>query len=371
MVPEGWGECRLGEVTEFQRGFDLPKSQRQVGEIPIISSAGYSGWHSTAKVERAGIVTGRYGSIGDVFLVYEDHWPLNTTLWVKDFHGNHIQWAYHLLQTIDYAKFSDKTGVPGINRNDIHRIKVRVPPLPEQRKIAEILGTWDRAIEVAEAQLAAAKTQKRSLMQQLLTGKRRFSEFEGQPWKEVRLGDVGQVITGSTPSTKNEHYYGGPIPFVSPADLDGRTLIYSAQKTLTHEGMSVSRTVPKGATLFSCIGYIGKVGLAGVDLVTNQQINAVVPNSSVDSEYLFYALSAIGPKVKLLAGHNVVPIVNKSEFSLQRITLPPLREQKKIAASLGIADVEVAIFSTNIENLRTEKNALMQQLLTGKRRVSI
>jgi len=133
MVPEGWVNQNLGDVTEFQRGFDLPKSQREAGSIPIVSSGGYSGLHSVAKVERSGIVTGRYGSIGEVFYVEGHHWPLNTTLWVKDFHNNDLRWAYYLLQTVDYAKFSDKTGVPGINRNDIHRIKVGVPPLPEQR----------------------------------------------------------------------------------------------------------------------------------------------------------------------------------------------------------------------------------------------
>lgn len=371
MVPEGWHKQTLGNVAEFQRGFDLPKSQREAGDVPIVSSGGYSGWHSVAKVERAGIVTGRYGSIGEVFYVEDDHWPLNTTLWVKDFHGNEIRWAYYLLQTIDYAKYSDKTGVPGINRNDIHRINVGVPPLPEQRKIADILSTWDQAIETTEALLANARTQKRALMQQLLTGKRRFPEFEGQPWKEVRLGDVAKIITGSTPATQTPEYYGGPVPFVSPADLQGQNNLITAAKTLTAEGASVSRLVPKDAILFSCIGQIGKIAKSGMTVVTNQQINSVVPNADVDPDFLFYELQRCAPRVALLAGHNVIPIINKSEFSLTKVCLPSLAEQSCIAEVLNNQNAVIEELTEQVAKLRTEKKALMQQLLTGKRRVVV
>ncbi len=124
MVPEGWSIKKLGEVGELQRGFDLPKEKRKKGSIPIISSGGVTGYHDTPKAMAPGVVTGRYGSIGDVFYIDQDYWPLNTALWVKDFHGNDEKFIYYLLCSFNFEKFSDKTGVPGVNRNDLHSIKV-------------------------------------------------------------------------------------------------------------------------------------------------------------------------------------------------------------------------------------------------------
>jgi len=184
MVPEGWIEKRLGKVAELQRGFDLPSRLRIEGNVPIISSSGYSGFHNEVKVSAPGLVTGRYGSIGSVFYVNEDFWPLNTSLWVKDFHGNEVKYLYYLLSKIDYKKYSDKTGVPGVNRNDLHAIKVLVPPLEEQNKIAKILTTWDKAITTTEKLLVNSQQQKKALMQQLLTGKKRFEGF-GASWRIV------------------------------------------------------------------------------------------------------------------------------------------------------------------------------------------
>ncbi len=145
---EEWCTVNLGEVLTLQRGYDLPASVRNDGgKTPVISSSGISGYHDIHKAEPPGVFTGRYGSIGGVFYITQPFWPLNTTLYVRDFKGNHPLFIYYLLQCVDFDKFSDKTGVPGINRNDIHRLKVLLPSLLEQRRISDILSTWDRAID--------------------------------------------------------------------------------------------------------------------------------------------------------------------------------------------------------------------------------
>ncbi|MFB2768321.1 restriction endonuclease subunit S [Pelatocladus sp. BLCC-F211] len=168
-IPSNWVEKRLGEIATLQRGFDLPTSTRRSGNIPVISSSGFSGTHDTAMVSAPGVVTGRYGTIGEIFWIEEDFWPLNTSLFVKDFHGNYPLFVYYLLQRVDLKKFSDKTGVPGINRNDVHKIKVLLAPIEEQRKIAEILGTWDSAIALTEKLITAQQKRKKALMQSLLS----------------------------------------------------------------------------------------------------------------------------------------------------------------------------------------------------------
>ena len=119
-----WTARELSDFLTLQRGFDLPTQDRRSGNVPIVSSSGISGTHREAKVRGPGVVTGRYGTVGEVFFIEQDYWPLNTTLWVKDFKGNDPRFAYYLLQTIDFRSCSDKSSVPGVNRNDLHRIPI-------------------------------------------------------------------------------------------------------------------------------------------------------------------------------------------------------------------------------------------------------
>jgi Restriction endonuclease S subunits len=189
-------------------------------------------------------------------------------------------------------------------------------------------------------------------------------------WKLRTINDVGSVITGSTPKTSDQTLYDGPVPFVSPADLGTGKPVTSTIKTLTEKGFAATRRIRKGSTLFTCIGStIGKIGLAGVDLATNQQINSVVPNSSHDDAFIYYALALRARHIAMLAGKQAVPIINKSMFSDQPILTPPLPEQKKIAQILSTWDQAITATERLLENSQQRKKGLMQQLLTGKKRL--
>jgi type I restriction enzyme, S subunit len=143
-----WPEVPLGSVITLQRGFDLPAEERRPGTVPIISSSGIFGTHCEAKARGPGVVTGRYGTIGRVFYVTEDYWPLNTTLWVKDFKGNDPRFVSYLLEVVDFAAYSDKSSVPGVNRNHLHQQRVRLPPLAEQQAISQLIGSFDDKISL-------------------------------------------------------------------------------------------------------------------------------------------------------------------------------------------------------------------------------
>ncbi|OBJ91220.1 hypothetical protein A5639_10940 [Mycolicibacterium conceptionense] len=139
---------------------------------------------------------------------------------------------------------------------------------------------------------------------------------------------------------------------------------------LSAKGFAGSRRVPAGSTLFVCIGStIGKVGLAGEDLATNQQINSIIPNGSVDPEFLFYATSTLSAIVREQAGEQAVPLVNKSQFSEFEIPMPPLVEQKEIATALADADDLIATLERLIAKKQAIKQGIMQQLLTGRTRL--
>ena len=142
-----WREALLGDVIELKRGYDLPKSARGAGPFPIVSSSGISGSHSEAKVRGPGVVTGRYGTLGQVFYVTEDFWPLNTSLYVRDFKGNNARFVALLLESMELAQHDGAAAVPGLNRNQLHTVPVRVPDRPTQDRIASIVQALDDLVE--------------------------------------------------------------------------------------------------------------------------------------------------------------------------------------------------------------------------------
>lgn len=141
-----WYSGKLGEVIELKRGYDLPQAKRKKGNVPLVSSSGVSDSHDVAMVKGPGVVTGRYGTIGKVFYVENDFWPLNTTLYVRDFKGNDPKFIHYFLKTLDFLAYSDKAAVPGVNRNHLHEAAVHLPGVSEQREIAEFLGAIDDRI---------------------------------------------------------------------------------------------------------------------------------------------------------------------------------------------------------------------------------
>lgn len=187
MAGSVWKRMPLGEVVTLQRGFDLPASQRQFGHVPVVSSSGITFAHSEAKVKAPGVVTGRYGTIGLVFYITEDYWPLNTTLYVKDFKGNDPRFVSYLLQTIHFASYSDKSSVPGVNRNHLHLAEVDCPPIAEQRAIAAILGALDDKIDLNRRMNRTLEEMARALFKEW------FVDGAEEKWENKPVSDIFEV----------------------------------------------------------------------------------------------------------------------------------------------------------------------------------
>ena len=160
--------------------------------------------------------------------------------------------------------------------------------------------------------------------------------------KKVTIADVANVVTGKTPPTSRSEYYGGPFLFVAPGDLGRHKYVRHSEKTLTADGIHYTPSIPKGSILFTCIGStIGKIGIAGENLSTNQQINSVIPKD-VDPEYLYYILDRLGKRIKRNAGVQAIPIVTKSEFESQHLLIHHDAEtQKRISDLLSVWDIAI------------------------------
>ena len=187
-------------------------------------------------------------------------------------------------------------------------------------------------------------------------------------WEAKKLGEIAIVATGNTPPTQDQANYGSDYFFVSPADLGKGKYITDTEKKLSEKGFEISRRFPKNSILFTCIGStIGKSGIAPKELTSNQQINAVFPSDNFCTDYLFYALSLLSVKIKLLAGEQAVPIINKTEFGQTLIPLPPTKaEQTAIATALSDADALIQSLEKLIAKKRLIKQGAMQELLKPK-----
>lgn len=191
-----------------------------------------------------------------------------------------------------------------------------------------------------------------------------------EDWELNRLGELATIATGNTPPTNDVSNYGDEFLFVGPVDMGDAKFISKTEKQLSKKGFAMSRRFPKGSILFVSIGStIGKCGIAPVELTSNQQINAIFPSPSFSVDYLFYAVCAAAPRIRAQAGEQAVPIVNKSQFSDTAIAIPPMAEQRAIAAALSDMDSLLDGLDRLIAKKRDLKQAVMQQLLTGRTRL--
>ncbi|MDK0736285.1 restriction endonuclease subunit S [Clostridium perfringens] len=272
------------------------------------------------------------------------------------------------------AKVSNQTS---ISQHDIKLIKIALPTISEQKKIISILSTVDEQIENTEKLIQKNQELKKGLMQQLLTKGIGHTEFKKtelgiipKKWRLKKIDEIGKVITGNTPKTTEKDNYGDEFLWVSPFDMGSSKYIKNTNKMLSKKGFDKARKLPSGAVLVTCIGStIGKIGIATNELSTNQQINSIICNEDVDSEFIYYAIDYNFSKYSNYISNQAVPIINKSTFGEFLIQIPELKEQNKVAKILSKVDDNIEKQLNKKKKLEILRNGLMQQLLTGNIRV--
>lgn len=183
-------------------------------------------------------------------------------------------------------------------------------------------------------------------------------------WRVVRLGDVAEVVTGRTPLRSCPDYYGGTTPWVKPTDLAKGNTVSTSEEYLTDDGVAVSRLLPQGSVLVSCIGTIGEVAIAAIPMCTNQQINALVPNEKVVSSFLYWVCTSLSDFLRTSAAKTAVPILNKSSFSKVTIPLPSIEEQHAICRVLNSVDDAIERTDGVIGATEQVRDALLYELLS-------
>ena len=198
-----WQDGDLGAFLTLKRGHDLPNGSRKAGDIPVVSSSGFTGWHNEAKAEPPGVVTGRYGTIGEVFYVDQPYWPLNTALYVIDFKGNDPRFiSYFLRQHLKNYK-SEKAAVPGVDRKVLHKLSARCPDLQIQQSIVRILSAYDDLIENNRRRIKLLEESARQLYKEWFVrfrfpGHEHVKIVDGVPegWERVLFSEMADVLRG-------------------------------------------------------------------------------------------------------------------------------------------------------------------------------
>lgn len=271
--------------------------------------------------------------------------------------------------------YAEGTAQQVLSLKKLGQLKYSLPLVAEQKKIAEILATQDKAIELQERKIDELKRFKKGCLERMFPRKgqkvpeKRFPGFTDD-WEQRKLGELGTITTGSTPSTAIPDYYSDDgIVWVTPTDICENITFESARK-LSDLGQQVGRVVPKNTILVTCIASIGKNTMLGSTGSFNQQINGLTPNENECDPYFLLTESALwSAKMKSSAAAGTMQIVNRTEFSELKTWLPSLIEQQAISDFFRQLDYLITLHQRKLEEMKKQKKALMQLLLTGIVRV--
>lgn len=284
------------------------------------------------------------------------------------------------MQFIRNLAANSMTGASGRQRADlgfIKRIKWNFPPLPTQQKIASILSAYDNLIQNYKKQIEALQTGACELYKEWFVRFRfpgyKNSRFENgipEGWKIERIGNIGEVIGGGTPSTENEEYWDGDIPWLSPVDLSDNTNVYVSRggKNITKLGLqkSSAKMMPKDTVLLSSRAPVGYVALAKNPICTNQGFKSVVCNTSVIQPiYLYFYFRMNKNYLQSIASGATFPELSGSMMKKLKVLLPQMELQKEFSKKANIFISKAELLSEQITNLTQQRDLLLPRLMRG------
>lgn len=387
--PREWECCSLGGRIDLEYGAALPEHARLPGPIPVYGSNGQVGTHSRALVAGPGILVGRKGSIGVVHRCAQDFWPIDTVYYVRRLQGD--EWGYlaALLAYLDLARLNAATGVPGLSRRDALAIRGVFPPREEQQAIIRVLDAVDAAFERTQSSLNASRSVKRALVQQLFStgiGQRQYQASELGPipntWKVV---DIKRLLRCAQYGLSMPMLEAGRYPILRMAAIqEGDILLRDLKYVDLPDGVAAQYLLRRGDLLFNRTNsqeLVGKVGVYRQDLpavFASYLIRLHTDPALVDNCFLGQLLSsyAVQCRIKRYATPGVQQVnINASNLQRVRIAIPwgkdALKEQQEIAAILEHTDEQIRHFVNRLELLSQLKRGLMQDLLTGRVRITV
>jgi len=420
QLPKGWINTKLGDIVEFKYGKGLTKSDRNIdGQYNVYGSNGIVGQHHKYLVDQPSLIVGRKGAIGEVHKSLKPCWPIDTTYYLVPTDLSDIDFLYYLIRSIGLKKLDKSTAIPGLNRGDAYQINIPLPPLPEQHRIVAKIEELFTRLDAGVAALTNAKTLLKQYRQAVLKAavegrlteewrkehageiepasvlleriqaerKQRLGKNYKPPkpidtsnllelpegWAWARVTSIGEVVTGTTPSKKRPEYYGNDYPFYKPTDLNCGYYVHKSADSLSVDGIKRARSLPANTILVTCIGAtIGKTGLIRRAGASNQQINAILNESAIIPEYLFFTIISPFFQNGILskASSTTLPILNKSKFEELPIMIPSTDEQLAIVSEIermfSIIDESEQIIDAELQRAQSLRQSILKRAFAGK-----
>ena len=394
MVPKDWKTLSLSEITKEKISYGIVQAGPHVENgVPYIKSSNVGGEIKIEDLQRTSseihhkyrrsavhpndIVFSLRGNIGRTSIVPPELLEANLTQGTARISvntKNETSFVYYSLASTPILNrinsLSKGSTFKEISLEELRKVKLPIPPLPEQQKIANILSTWDKAISTTERLIDNSTQQKKALMQQLLTGKKRLldesgKQFKGE-WEEVKLSAVAQITMGSSPKSEAYNDAGDGLPLLQGnADIKNRKSvprIYTSQ---------ITKECHVDDILFSVRAPVGTVAISNHHACIGRGIAAIKAKKNHSQDYLYQWLLSFETKWERYSQGSTFEAVNSNDIKSLNLSVPNFKEQQKIAAVLTNADKEIELLEQQLTNLQQEKKALMQVLLTGKKRVVV
>ena len=379
QVPSGWDVTNIGELLINRDGERKPVSSaiRSKQENKIYDYYGAAGVIDKVDDyifnERL-LLIGEDGanllsrSKDNAFFAEGKYWVNNHAHVLDATDKSLLDYVAIVINAIKLDDYVTGSAQPKLSQDNLNKIPIFLPPLEEQKRILAEIGRWFALIDNIEQEKvnlqATIKQAKSKILDLAIHGKLVPQHPNDEPasellkrinpaaeitcdngqygkvpkgWCLCRLGDIGEIVTGNTPTKDIAEYYGGSIPFYKPTDLDKGKCVENASDNLSFLGFEQSRKIPANSILVTCIGAtIGKTGLITVEGSCNQQINAIIPNDAAFAEFVYYTCISdyLQKEIKLNASATTLPILNKSNFAKLLFPLPPLAEQRRIVAKI-------------------------------------
>jgi type I restriction enzyme S subunit len=382
-MSEGWLVMSFAEFATLHRGYDLPIQDRQKGSVPIVGSNGVVGYHYKAKVKGPGVVTGRSGSIGLSYYVENDYWPLNTGLYVVDFHGNNPLYVHFFFQSFNFDKYAAGVSVPTLNRNLVHEVSISVPQVHEQQKIAAILFKIQQAIEIQESIIEKTRELKNSTLHYVFT-----HGLRGEKLKETEIGPIPESweVCGLDSVLKLAQYglsvrglSNGRYPILRMnCQIDGQVHLNDLQYVNLDNDVFEKFKIDDGDILFNRTNSWELVGRTAIYhskeavVFASYLIRLKLAEEKINSDYLnyFFNMEETQNRLKSLASRGVSQSnISASKLKTFQVPVPALDEQLEVVKIFRVIDQKADLHTAKKSALQDLFKTMLNKLMTGEIRV--
>lgn len=378
-----WKEILFDDLCRLNRGFDLPNDNIVEGDVPVVASSSIKAFHNVAKVKGPGVVTGRSGTLGIVQYIEQDFWPLNTSLYVKDFKGNNPKFCYYFLQMMHLENFNAGAGVPTLNQNHLHKLKIRIPSTyQEQEDVASILSNYDTLIDINTKRIKLLEESARELYKEWFV-RMRFPGYEkikfvkGIPegWSVKDLKDLvstqyGLTTTAHNEKESNDAYY-LRITDIVDNNIDWAKVPYCATddsimtKYKLYPGdILVART---GAT----VGYATQIQKIPFDAVFASYLIRLKAKNKLHISYIGMSVvsDTFRDYIQSIATGAAQPMANPHLMTSFKLFLPSDSLLEKFNEKIDMINDEILNLQLQNQNLAATRDRLLPRLLSGELKV--